>query len=253
MKRLLFTLLATTTLSLALPAQAGLKEGLEAYEQGDYATALKELRPLAEQGHAGAQFYLGVMYENGRGVPQDYKEAAKWFHKAAEQGDADAQNNLGVMYAEGQGVPQDYTEAAKWFRKAAEQGYAGAQNNLGVMYDKGQGVPQDYKEAAKWYHKAAEQGGALVQNKLGMFYELGIGVPKDKVLAYALYNHSAAIDPSEYNEARKNRDRIAWDLSRDELIEAQALTRELMKPGNFAKALDAWLAKRAKSGKAKER
>jgi TPR repeat protein len=253
MKRLLFTLLATTTLSLAMPAQAGFDEGRAAYEQGDYATALKELRPLAEQGHAEAQFNLGLMYYNGQGVPKDDAKAVKWYRKAAEQGNADAQNNLGVMYVKGQGVPQDYKEAVKWYRKAAEQGYALAQNNLGWMYYNGKGVPQDYKEAAKWHHKAAEQGGAVVQNNLGVMYELGIGLPKDKVLAYALYNHAAAIDPSENNNARKNRDRIAWDLSRDELIEAQALTRELMKPGNFAKALDAWLAKRVKSDKAEKR
>ncbi len=79
----------------------------------------------------------------------------KWFHKAADQGNAGAQNNLGLMYANGQGVPQDYAEAVRWYRKAAEQGYASAQTNLGVMYSKGQGVPQDYAQAHKWYNLAA--------------------------------------------------------------------------------------------------
>src|SRR6188768_1068901 len=61
----------------------------------------------------------------------------------AEQGDATAQYNLGVMYDTGKGVPQDYPEARKWFLKAAEQGHSDAQYNLGVMYDTGKGVPQD--------------------------------------------------------------------------------------------------------------
>ncbi len=76
----------------------------------------------------------------------------------AAQGDADAQFNLGVMYENGQGVPQGYAEAVKWYRKAAEQGFAPAQHNLGVMYQKGQGVPQGEAEAVKWWRKAAEQG-----------------------------------------------------------------------------------------------
>jgi TPR repeat protein len=105
MKRFLATLLAAATLGLI--AYAGFKEGLSAYRQGDYAKALKEWQPLAEQGDAVAQFNLGLMYANGQGVPQDYKEALKWFRKAAEQGVASAQHNLGVMYAFGQGMPQD--------------------------------------------------------------------------------------------------------------------------------------------------
>ena len=75
-----------------------------------------------------------LMDRNGQGVSQDYAEAVKWYRKAAEQGHAKAQFNLGVMYDNGQGVSQDDAEAAKWFRKAAEQGYADAQFNLGWMY-----------------------------------------------------------------------------------------------------------------------
>ncbi|WP_230988311.1 tetratricopeptide repeat protein [Bathymodiolus japonicus methanotrophic gill symbiont] len=67
----------------------------------------------------------------GIGVVQDDKEAFKWFRKAAEQGHAGAQDNLGMMYAIGKGVVQDDKEAFKWFRKAAEQGHASAQDNLG--------------------------------------------------------------------------------------------------------------------------
>jgi len=93
---------------------------------------IEKLRQKAEEGDADAQFNLGIMYDNGKGVEQDYKEAVKWFRKVAEQGYADGQFGLGVMYAEGQGVEQDYKEAVKWFREAAEQGDAKAQYNLGV-------------------------------------------------------------------------------------------------------------------------
>jgi len=111
-------------------------------------------RLAAEHGYAAAQNNLGVMYDNGEGVPQDDKEAFKLYRLAAEQGYATAQGNLGVMYAKGEGVPQDDKEAVKWFRRAAEQGHAVAQYNLGVMYGNGQGVPQDYAFAYAWRNLA---------------------------------------------------------------------------------------------------
>jgi len=117
MKRV--TAFAVLLVVLAAPAWAGWDEGVAAYDRGDYATALRELRVLAEQGHAGAQFNLGVMYGNGQGVTQDYVQAVKWYRKAAEQGDADAQFNLALMYDNGQGVPQDYVQAHMWLNLAA--------------------------------------------------------------------------------------------------------------------------------------
>src|ERR1035437_6913069 len=124
----------------------------------DYATELKFLQPLAEQGDALAQTSLGIMYEYGRGVPKDLAEAARWYRKAAEQGNALAQFTLGTMCADGQGVPKDDAEAIRWYRKAAEQGLAVAQSYLGVMYTDGLGAPKNYVEAVRWYRKAAEQG-----------------------------------------------------------------------------------------------
>ncbi len=151
---LIAALCAGFTLGLTAPAWAGFDEGVAAAKRGDYATALREWHPLAEQGVAAAQFNLGIMYDNGRGVPQDYAEAVGWWRKAAEQGHATAQYNLGIMYDNGRGVPRDYAEAVGWYRKAAEQGVAIAQYNLGVMYAKGLAVPQDYVQAHMWYNLA---------------------------------------------------------------------------------------------------
>src|SRR5206468_1661558 len=71
-----------------------LSDGLSAYRRQDYVTALRFLQPLADQGVAAAQFNLGLMYANGRGVSKDDTAAAKWFRLAADQGHALAQNNL---------------------------------------------------------------------------------------------------------------------------------------------------------------
>lgn len=141
-----------------------MKEGIDAYEKGDYSAALKEFKRLAAKGNAEAQSALGFMHASGTGVPQDYKKAAGWYRKAAEQGHVGAQSNLGVMYANGQGVPQDDREAAEWYRKAAEQGYAPAQFNLGVMYANGQGVPQDLVQAHKFFSLAEPTQGEVATN-----------------------------------------------------------------------------------------
>ena len=90
---LLFSLL------LGVPSySADFNKGLTAAQSGDFATALKEWKPLAEEGNAVAQNNLGLMYHNGWGVPQDYKEAVYWYRLAVEQGYAIAQYNLGLMY-----------------------------------------------------------------------------------------------------------------------------------------------------------
>ena len=96
------------------------EKATKAYDSGDYATARKIFKVLAEQGNARAQYSLGLMSYEGRGASQDYKEAAKWFRKAAMQGVTRAQYNLAGMYDKGHGVVQDYKEAAKWKSKAAE-------------------------------------------------------------------------------------------------------------------------------------
>jgi TPR repeat protein len=141
------------------PAAAqDLARGLLAYEDGDYAAALAEWRPLAWQGNAAAQFGIGTMYEKGQGVPADPAQAAGWYRRAAEQGAFPAQHALGVLYAAGRGVPMDHASAADWYGRAAEQGYASAQLAIGILLELGLGVPADLVEAFKWFDLAAAQG-----------------------------------------------------------------------------------------------
>ncbi len=116
---LIAVLCAGFTLGLTAPAWAGYNAGRAAYKQGDYATALREWRPLAKQGNGNAQFMLGVMYRKGQGVPQDDAESVRWSRKAAEQGIAGAQRNLGVMYSQGRGVSQDFVQGYMWADLAA--------------------------------------------------------------------------------------------------------------------------------------
>jgi uncharacterized protein len=168
--------------------------GDAAYQKGNYANAMRLLRPLAEQGDARAQSTVGLMYYHGRGVRQDDPEAAKWFRLAADQGDAPSQFNLGVMYAEGQGVPQDNAQAVEWYRLAADHNYAQAQYNLGLWYAQGEGGSQNYVSAHMWFNLAAARFPASDTRNRGL--------------------------------AVKNRDVVAGKMTSDQLAEAQKLARE---------------------------
>lgn len=135
-----------------------LDAALKAANVGDYAKAAQLLRVDAEQGNAVAQTNLGLMYNDGLGVPQDNKKAVWWYRLAADQGYPRAQYYLGTMFEEGHGVPQDYQEAAKSYRQAAVQGYVKAQFKLGLMSLKGQGVMQSNENAYAWWSVAATNG-----------------------------------------------------------------------------------------------
>ncbi len=128
----LFALLMFATLVAPATAQ-DFQRGLEAAKRGDYAVALREWRPLAELGHADAQFNLGLMYFEGLDVAQDRAEAAKWFMVAAERGNVFAPDLLGRMYWAGLGVPRDYVHAHMWFDLAVVQGHKEAADSRDVL------------------------------------------------------------------------------------------------------------------------
>jgi uncharacterized protein len=139
-------------------AQADGNAGFAAFERGDYATALKEFRPLADQGLPAAQAALGQMYLQGLGVPQDYAAAAKWLEPAAKNGIAAAQAQLATLYILGMGVPKDEKQAAYWTKRAADHGVKRSQVDLAAMYYQGVGVPRDLQQSYFYAELAARQG-----------------------------------------------------------------------------------------------
>ena len=190
---------ATLTAVLVLVAVSGALAGLledadDAYDRGDYTTALRLYRALADQGNAEAQNSLGAMYDRGDGTPQNYAKALKWYRRAADQGDAEAQNNVGGMYHDGLGVRQNFTKALKWFREAADQGYADAQNNLGYMYEHGEGVAHDYVQAHMWLSLAV--------------------------------SHFSASQKESRDKAIEDRDMVASKMTPAQIAEAQKLASE---------------------------
>lgn len=150
-----------------------LKQGLEAYYEGEYETASALLQPLADKGIARAQFKIAYMYFLGRGFKRDratadsiIRTALPAIQKFAEDGRPWAQFNLGSLYEDGLVLSRDYTDAVFWYRSAAEQGFPGAQTSLGAMYARGRGVASSRRTAIEWFQRAAKQGDSIAQRNL---------------------------------------------------------------------------------------
>ena len=202
-------------IALAMPAWADFQAGVDAYSRGDYATALQEFKPLAEQGNADAQSALGSMYYHGQGVAQDYAEAAKWFRKAAKQHFVAAQISLGLMYEDGQGLPQDYREAMKWYRRAATWVNTRAQLSLkAIHFERTRNL--DDVMRSYWDQIRDNYGIRSWRSYL--------------VEAYKWFEIIAPVLPSgrERDMIDKTRDDIAEEMTPAQIAEAQRLAREWM-------------------------
>ena len=140
--------------ALSNPASAGVKEGVDAWQAGDYPKAITEWRGPAKAGDPDAQFNLAQAYKLGRGVPLDLKLAQDWYQKAANQGHEQAQINLGlILFQNG-----DRKGAMPWIQKAADRGEPRAQYVLGTAHFNGDLVPRDWVKAYALMTRAAASG-----------------------------------------------------------------------------------------------
>lgn len=162
-----------------------------AYDRKDYSLAANIWRQEAENGNVEAQYFLGRMYEMGRGVPRDRKISNALFLRAAEQGFAPAQVAIGQDFrtatigrlSKDEAI-RAYQSALNWYLKAARQDYVPAYTALGNIYNgdvhKG-GEPDEvfidayHNEAIYWYLKAAKRGDCQAQLNLGFIYKFGRG------------------------------------------------------------------------------
>jgi len=215
-------LLLVFALALQTSAHASFDSGLIAYRAGNYTSAYKDLSAAAQAGSADAEQLLGHMYYMGLGITQDFAQALDWHRKAANQGETESQYVIGTMYYSGKGVAQDYRTAMQWLQKAAEHGHSDAQYMLGAMYFTGKGIPQDYQRSVTWFQRAAEKGHAEAQRLLGLMHLYGVGgVQKDNVIAYMLWNLSAASGNAEALDLRNS---LAKQMNQHQIEEGQSLS-----------------------------
>jgi TPR repeat protein len=153
-------------------------DGMKVYNDGNYKKADKLFKKAANQGNADAQYKLGDMYYDCKGVETDYPDYQKafyWYKKAANQGNAKAQYKLGNMYYGGKGVEKDYQKAIYWYKKAANQGNADAQIVLGAIYTQGEVVRQDISLAMEYFGKVCDGNSKLKKEGCTLYRKLNDG------------------------------------------------------------------------------
>ena len=147
---------------------------------GNAATGARMLATLARTGHGPAQLRLGLLFQQGLGVPRSPRQAAQWFEQAALQGEVGGQYLLAQAYQRGDGVPASPEKALEWFRRLAERGYAPAQYQVALAYAAGQGVARDEAQALGWFERAAMGGYHDAAKRLAQAYRQGeLGLAKD--------------------------------------------------------------------------
>ena len=151
-------LLIVICLLAPMSSAEDLPTAIDAFERGEYVTALELYETLAGQGNAEAQFQLGLMYEQGLGTDVDRQTAQRYYQQAAEQQSPQALDALGTLYLKGEGVIQNFKESLRLFQQAAAQGYPQAQHNLGVAYADGKGTFRDPVKAHMWFNLASANG-----------------------------------------------------------------------------------------------
>lgn len=181
----------------AAPDNDEFNKGWNAYQRGAFDDARTIWLPLAEAGDSRAQYNIGLLYAEGRGVTMDKTKAAAWWTRAATNGHLRAMHNLallniaGIPKAPGGTAVQNYADALKWLRVAAKKGFPNSQYTLGKMYQYGLGVKQNYKRAATLFKNSAEQGFARAQYNLAKAYRDGAGVPVNEAQSFALFRKAA--------------------------------------------------------------
>lgn len=223
MKYIITVFLVFLACTSTLAGAGQFEDAAEAHKNGDFDKEFKLLMPLAQQGSPSAQYHIGLLYQQGKGVKQDYKEAITWFERAAAKNEDRASYSLAQTYAMGLGVAVDYKKAADIFSKLAEKNDTDAQRQMGYMYYAGLGVEQNFEKSVYWYRKSAEGGDDLAQSKLGTAYVIGKGVKEDWVHAMMWFN--VAVD-NGCSEVVKLRSQVLAKLTDEQKAKAEKLAKE---------------------------
>ena len=150
------------------PPSERFREGVAAYDKGDFETAFNIWLPLAQQADLAAMRNVALLLREGKGTTRDPARALWFYEEAGSKGFALAQVNAAFMHLEGDGVPKNLEAAAFWFHAGARAGSPIAQYNLAVMYERGTGVDKDMGKALGWYAIAARSGSKPALDRLAV-------------------------------------------------------------------------------------
>lgn len=202
-------------------------QGLELFDNGDYAKAIEILDKLAQEGDAQAQQALGVMYENGQGVKKDETRALQLFRQAASKNNESAQYLLGTILERKAGLTNNQSEAIKWYRLAATNGHPSAQYRMGQLELTGMtGVAPDPLIASYWFGLAATQGDPQAQLQYGLLIMQGRAGAPDRVLGYMWIDIAQGLGDNTTIQAALQ---AAKSLSASELQSAKKMSAQCIK------------------------
>lgn len=221
------------------PVTPSIAAGTVAARMRDFALALANFKPLAEQGDADGQRAMGqLLMQNCTGL-QDKESAVQWLAKAAAAGNISAQNQLASAYLRGQGVAQDDNKAFALYSQTAAHGNAVGEMGLSYLYRTGRGVPQDKYQSLQWSVKAGEQGNGIALGYIGHAYIEGDVLAKDPDrAAYFLALANQRTNPAERAELMDASREIRQAVSADDLTRAtKAALRWTPGPGSLRDVL----------------
>jgi TPR repeat protein len=205
----------------AAPVTPSIAAGSVAASNRDFALALANFQPLAEQGDADAERAMGqLLMQNCTGL-QDNPAGVEWLTKAAAAGNMAARNLLGLAYLTGHGVPLDDNKAFALFSQTAAAGNAIGEMELGYLYNAGRGVPQDRYQGLQWTVKAAEQGNGGALGNIAGAYMRGEVLEKDTDrAAYFLALANERANPAQRAELMGVSQQIRQQVSASDLARA---------------------------------
>ncbi|MEA3042049.1 MAG: uncharacterized protein QOC65_1538 [Sphingomonadales bacterium] len=181
------------------------------------------LERLADGGNAEASYHLGMLYNNGIGVPQDPRRAFTLFHAAAEGGDPLGAYKLGCYYAGQFGsvaVAPDDAQALRWKLVAARAGYALAQLDVAIHYAR----HDRWAESLPWFSAAGRQGEAQALYNLSVLYREGRGTGRSPPHAWATFRLSQLLSRGRLTENAERALAEMWNgMSAAERTEAQRI------------------------------
>ncbi|MCC5792327.1 MAG: sel1 repeat family protein [Legionellaceae bacterium] len=155
--------------------------------QDQYAKAMSSYQLAAKRNHPLGQYNLGLLYEEGKGMPVDMSKAREWYSLAASQQQAQAMTRLGMMDFYGRGGEQNEAAALDWFNKAAAAGDRTAAYQLGLLAETGIARKLDMGDAVQYYEQAAKLGDVKASLALARIYQYGLGGFAEPAKAQAIY------------------------------------------------------------------
>lgn len=181
----------------------------------------EQLLDMAKANDPEAQYYVGMMFNNGIGVDHNPEEAFDWFLKSSAGGDPLGAYKVGCYYAGQFGVVTiNHDKALEYKLTAAEAGYSLAQSDVAVTY----GSRGNLEDAVRWWKVSAHQGYSQSLWNLSIMYYRGEIVLRDMAAAYAyleLSARAAGIAESEIRETKL--EQFSSELSAVELDEAREI------------------------------